>query len=118
LLHDTIEDTSVTYKKLVNKFGVKVADGVQALTKNFLLPKDKQLKDTIQRIKQQPKEIWIVKIADRITNLQEPPKFWGKSKIMRYRDEAIYIYDELRGVNDFIEKRFARKIEEYNVYII
>ena len=32
LLHDTIEDTDVTYNDLKGQFGIAVADGVMALT--------------------------------------------------------------------------------------
>lgn len=31
------------------------------------------MKDSLKRIKKQPKEISMVKMADRITNLQIPP---------------------------------------------
>src|SRR5512140_2955815 len=34
LLHDTIEDTSTTFEEISGKFGLDVAEGVLALTKN------------------------------------------------------------------------------------
>jgi (p)ppGpp synthase/HD superfamily hydrolase len=67
LLHDTLEDTGVTYEQVKEKFGIVVACGVQALTKNIKLDKNKQMEDSLRRIKKQPKEIWMVKMADRIT---------------------------------------------------
>ena len=81
LLHDTIEDTDVTFADVEKEFGLAVAQGVQALSKDLTLPtKEAQMQDSLARIKQQPKEIWMVKLGDRITNLQRPPKYWKPEK--------------------------------------
>lgn len=114
LLHDTLEDTATTYSDLVSTFGSQVADGVQALTKDFTLPKPDQLADSLDRIQLQSREIWMVKLADRITNLQPPPSHWSPAKIVRYRDEAIVIYDALKSANPFLNLRFAEKIANYS----
>ncbi len=67
ILHDTIEDTKLTIKEVENRFGKNIADGVLALTKNEqdTTVKDKML-DSLARIKKQPKEVWVVKMADRV----------------------------------------------------
>ena len=57
ILHDTIEDTSATFEEVKENFGEKIANGVFALTKNSSLEKKEQMKDSLERIKQQPKEI-------------------------------------------------------------
>ncbi len=89
LLHDSIEDTSTTYEDIRKKFGSDIADGVLSLTKNEELPsKTEQMLDSINRIKNQPTEVWMVKLCDRITNLQPPPKHWNKEKIANYQNEA------------------------------
>jgi len=86
ILHDTIEDTSVTFEDIQKEFGNEVAQGVAALSKNKNLPKEKQMLDSLERIKQQPKEIWIVKMADRVANLTKPSASWNfrkKKKLSR-----------------------------------
>lgn len=84
ILHDTIEDTCTTYEEIAALFGTDVANGVQALSKSFSLPsKEAKMKDSLERIRRQPKEIWMVKLADRITNLQPPPKHWTIEKVIR-----------------------------------
>ena len=75
-----MEDTPATFEEISISFGLEVAEGVLALTKNQDLPKSEQMLDSLSRIKDQPKEVKAVKLADRITNLQEPPKYWNKSK--------------------------------------
>ncbi|MEW5956291.1 MAG: HD domain-containing protein, partial [Chloroflexota bacterium] len=88
LLHDTIEDTVVTYKLVLEHFGLEVANGVLALTKDATLStRAEQMADSLQRIRQQPPEIWMVKLADRITNLYHPPYYWDNEKIEVYRQE-------------------------------
>ncbi|PLB85229.1 hypothetical protein C0T31_12025, partial [Dysgonamonadaceae bacterium] len=72
----------------------------------------------ISRIKQCKKEVWAVKLADRITNLQPPPSHWNKLKKTGYLLEANYILKELQGANEYLENRLAEKIVEYQDYII
>ena len=118
LLHDVIEDTAVTYEQIKNEFGSAVANGVLALTKNPAVgDKPAQMADSLTRIQEQSHEIWIVKLADRISNLQAPPHYWGKEKTIRYRDEAQLIYNALSPASPFLAKRLASKIEGYQEYI-
>ncbi len=118
LLHDTIEDTTCTYDEITKEFGADVANGVLALSKNKNLPsKDEQMRDSIDRIKKQPQEIWIVKLADRITNLQPPPEHWSTVKISNYRSEAMTILKELGGANSYLAKRLKAKIDNYPQYL-
>ena len=114
LLHDVLEDTSTTYEELENNFGTAIAVAVQALTKNQDLPKGEQMKDSIQRIKKMPKEVWAVKLADRITNLQPPPEYWSKAKRLEYQEEARIILTELKDGNEYLAGRLEKKIKEYS----
>ncbi len=117
LLHDTIEDTDTTFEQIEAEFGEAVANGVLALTKNNSLEKSLQMTDSLQRIKEQLPEISMVKLADRITNLQTPPYYWKQDKIVRYRAEAISIYEALKDASPFLASRLALKIESYQVFI-
>jgi len=117
LLHDVLEDTEVTVEELTTIFGIAVTTGVQALTKNTDLPHEEQMMDSLQRIKQCVPEVRAVKLADRITNLQEPPLSWTTEKKQNYLQEAGLILKELRGTNEYLEKRLALKIEAYTEFI-
>jgi (p)ppGpp synthase/HD superfamily hydrolase len=118
ILHDTIEDTSTTYEELVSLFGQNVANGVLALTKNDKLPsKAEQMDDSLERIKQQPKEIWMVKMADRISNLYQPPYYWNNEKIHKYLDEAKIIHNQLHQANEALSVRLEEKIDNYKTFI-
>jgi (p)ppGpp synthase/HD superfamily hydrolase len=113
LLHDVIEDTHSTYAEVAERFGGAVANGVLALTKDATLPKDQQMADSLKRIQQQPSAVWMVKLADRICNLQPPPKHWSVTKIENYRDEAQLIHEQLGNASPFLAERLCSKIANY-----
>jgi (p)ppGpp synthase/HD superfamily hydrolase len=93
LLHDVVEDAGKSYEDLEKTFGKKVANGVLALTKsNLIKSKIEKMADSLARIKEQPREIGMVKLADRIVNLQPPPSHWSAEKRSKYREEAIQIH--------------------------
>jgi guanosine-3',5'-bis(diphosphate) 3'-pyrophosphohydrolase len=116
LLHDVVEDTSVSLEDIRFKFGHKIADGVAALTKNPALPKAQQMLDSLQRVKNQPVEVWAVKLADRICNLQEPPSHWSMEKRKLYLVEAKLILDVLGAGNAVLKARLVEKMENYTQY--
>jgi (p)ppGpp synthase/HD superfamily hydrolase len=117
LLHDTLEDTETEFIELEETFGKKVALGVQALTKNdSLTSKKERMIDSLKRINALEKEVGTVKLADRITNLQKPPKHWKKDKIRNYQKEAKLIGKMLGTKNLYLNKRLETKIAEYKKY--
>ncbi len=117
-LHDTIEDTDTTFSEIGDRFGEKVANAVQALTKNESLPtKREKMIDSLTRINQLSKEVGIVKIADRITNLQPPPSTWASEKAEKYLEEARIISKQLKGKNEYLDHRLQLKIVEYRSYM-
>ncbi len=116
LLHDVLEDTEHTHAELMAEFGQAVADGVQALSKNPKLPKDQQMADSLARICQQPKAVWMVKLADRINNLSTPPYYWTLQKKRAYQEEARLIHEHLHTANAFLAARLQMKIDGYERY--
>jgi (p)ppGpp synthase/HD superfamily hydrolase len=117
LLHDTIEDTATTHAELADRFGPAVADGVQALSKDAALPKAEQMAHSLGRIQAEPHAVWMVKLADRITNLAPPPKTWSADKCRRYRDEAISIADALGAASPALDVRIRARIAAYAAYV-
>ena len=117
LLHDVLEDTATSLEALTEEFGQIIAEGVLALTKNEkLASKEERMDDSLNRIVDSYMEVSLVKIADRITNLQAPPSYWSREKIERYGHEAQKIYDQLNGKNGYLDKRLANKILDYKKY--
>lgn len=118
ILHDTIEDTGSSFSEIEEKFGNDIAQGVLALTKNeSISDKKEKMIDSLKRIKEQPKEIWCVKMADRITNLYSPAFYWTNQKKIDYIIEAKLIYSELHTANKYLADRLLQKISDYSKYI-
>ncbi len=113
LLHDTAEDAGVTWAQLEAAFGPAVAKGVRALTKDETVPKEQRMADSLRRIAAEPKEVWLVKLADRITNLEPAPPHWSAQKRAAYRAEAQVILEALRGAHAGLAARLELKIREY-----
>jgi len=117
LLHDVLEDTPVSFDALEAELGAAVAAGVLALSKDPALPKDQQLRDSLDRIREQPGEICLVKLADRITNLAPPPVYWSRDKRRHYREDAMLILDALGSASAYLAGRLREKITAYKAYI-
>jgi (p)ppGpp synthase/HD superfamily hydrolase len=118
ILHDTLEDTGTNYEEIEESFGKKVAEGVLALSKNPEIEgKRAQLKDSLDRIQKQSREIGMVKMADRIVNLSPPPFNWNTKKRKSYLEESKMIYDALKDCSVLLAGRLAEKMLNYSSYI-
>jgi (p)ppGpp synthase/HD superfamily hydrolase len=56
----------------------------------------------------------MVKLADRITNLQPLPSYWTKEKVKWYKAKAIKILNALGEASNFLSSRLREKINAYN----
>jgi (p)ppGpp synthase/HD superfamily hydrolase len=117
VLHDIVEDTATTRDEVADRFGDVVAAGVEALSKDPTLPKSAAMTDSLARIRAQPKAVWKVKLADRITNLQPPPPHWSRQKALRYREEAKEILAALGPASPYLESRLAARINQYEDHL-
>lgn len=113
LLHDTLEDTRADPWQIEKAFGEPVRRGVQALTKNEDLPEEDRMIDSLTRVLEQPPEVGMVKMADRITNLQKPPDHWNIHKIRAYLKEAKLIHRRLGHLDGTLSKRLEDRIRGY-----
>lgn len=113
LLHDVLEDTDTTYEELCEKFSKKVADGVLALTKNKSFGHDEALIDSIKRIKNQPTEIKMVKMADRIFNISTINEKWSIAQSRHYLEASVIIYNELKEYNSELANMLQNSIKKY-----
>lgn len=112
ILHDTIEDTAVTYEELEHRYGKEIAQGVMALSKNDNLPYQDRLHDSIDRINASSREVAIVKLSDRIYNLMIKPEKWSKEKWDNYLDESEYIVVQLGRCNKYLKEKLENRVRE------
>lgn len=113
LLHDSVEDAGVEVALLRTEFGARVAEGVSALTKDEAVAKAERMADSLRRIRAQPREVWVVKLADRITNLEPAPAHWSAEKRAAYLAEAKVIHDALGEAHPGLAARMREKMKVY-----
>ena len=117
ILHDLLEDTELSEATIRAAFGQPVLDGVRALTKDETLPtKRKQMADSLRRIQEQPREIAVVKMCDRICNLGPPPGHWTVEWVEAYREEAVMIMEQLGAASVYLSERLRAKIVHYGLH--
>ena len=101
LLHDTIEDTNVTYKNVEKEFGKEVADLVEGVTKISELEgkviENSKAENIRKLILATSKDIRVllVKIADRLHNMRTLNSITDENKIKRIAKETMEIYAPL-----------------------
>jgi len=58
----------------------------------------------------------MVKLADRITNLDAPPHYWSREKRQKYRDEALTIAEALGSASAALDARIRSRATAYERY--
>lgn len=117
LLHDILEKTRISYDDIFNEFGYDIAEGVDAMSKNYDLDKKEQFSDHMERLLSQPYEIQMIKLADRINNLCIEPQLWDEDEIIDYLKESKLIYSCLKNSNVHLADRLNSKIKEFEKYL-
>ncbi len=101
LLHDTIEDTNVTYETVKKEFGEEVANLVEGVTKISALEdqasNDSKAENFRKLILATSKDIRVllVKLADRLHNMRTIQFVKDKDKTIRKAKETMEIYAPL-----------------------
>ena len=97
LLHDTIEDTEVTFQDIENKFGKDIAELVEGVTKlggiKFSSKQAKQAGNFMKLLLSVAKDlrVIIIKFADRLHNMRTM-SFLSEEKQKRISEETMEIY--------------------------
>jgi (p)ppGpp synthase/HD superfamily hydrolase len=74
--------------------------------------------ECLGRIRLQRREIWMVKMADRVTNLQPPPRHWKPNRIRDYHRESGVILEALADASPFLAERLTRKLKDYADFVV
>lgn len=89
LLHDTLEDTDVTYEDLVREFGVGVADLVNEVTHERTADGEGWYFPRLSSVRG-----YVLKFADRASNLSRMEDVWDEEKIKKYMKKSVFWQQE------------------------
>jgi GTP pyrophosphokinase/guanosine-3',5'-bis(diphosphate) 3'-pyrophosphohydrolase len=101
LLHDTIEDTKVTYENVKKEFGEEVANLVEGVTKNSELETKASSASKAENFRKlilatsKDIRVLLVKLADRLHNMRTIQFVKDKNKTIRKAKETMEIYAPL-----------------------
>ena len=129
LLHDTIEDTKVTYNSVKKEFGKEVADLVEGVTKISAIEEkaiDNSKAENLRKLilaTSKDIRVLLVKLADRLHNMRTINSAKDENKRIRKAKETMEIYapladrmgmnrirDELEDLSFSILNREARTL--------
>ncbi|WP_321529017.1 HD domain-containing protein [Sedimenticola selenatireducens] len=84
ILHDILEDTSVTEDQLLALFGEKVVEYVKAVTDDKRLNLAERRAAQITHLKSASNAVKLIKLADHCSNIASIPADWSKERIESY----------------------------------
>jgi len=93
ILHDTLEDTDLSYKDLRKAFGVEVAEIVYCVTDELGRNRIEKKQKTFPKIKSNWKAT-VVKICDRIENVTQSLQY-NEAKLKMYKSEHKYFVEAI-----------------------
>ncbi len=111
LLHDTIEDTEVTYELLRDEFGKRVADLVAAESEDKSKSWIERKGHTLEHLKTASKEEKILALADKLSNIRSLARdyqlvgeeLWQRFNMKDKEKQAWYYVSMIDLLKDFNE---------------
>jgi GTP diphosphokinase / guanosine-3',5'-bis(diphosphate) 3'-diphosphatase len=118
LLHDTVEDTSVTAAELAERFGQDVAALVLEVTDDKSLPKAERKRLQVEHGPKLSVRAQTIKLADKISNLRSilssPPAGWDYERKLQYFEWGKQVVDSLSAPNPLLKLEFERTYRQFD----
>lgn len=110
ILHDTVEDTTVTPEEIEAEFGPRIHDLVAAVTDDKTLPKEERKRLQVVHAPDLDPDAKRIKIADKTSNASDvgfaPPARWSVDRRRAYLEWSARVVDGCRGVHPALEERY------------
>lgn len=110
VLHDTVEDTGVSFEEIAERFGEAVAAYVRELTDDKSLPKAERKQKQVEKAPHLSDGAKQIKLADKISNIQDvtnnPPDGWDLQRRREYVEWGEKVVAGLRGASPALEALF------------
>jgi guanosine-3',5'-bis(diphosphate) 3'-pyrophosphohydrolase len=113
ILHDIIEDTSITSEELSKAFGPEVSSIVVELTDDMSLPYHVRKQKQVDTAKQLSYRAKLIRLADKDCNIQDIfsyPIDWSRDKKIAYLTNAELIAQQLKSIHPALEEHLKNTI--------
>jgi (p)ppGpp synthase/HD superfamily hydrolase len=115
-LHDTLEDTPVTYEELAEHFGSVVADIVAEVTDDKSLPKSVRKQLQIEEMASKSDRAQRLKFADKTSNIRalltSPPAGWDRARLSDYVEWGVAVIDRATISDRFLDDAFRAAVAD------
>jgi guanosine-3',5'-bis(diphosphate) 3'-pyrophosphohydrolase len=116
LLHDVVEDTSVTFADIEQGFGQEVRRIVEEITDDKRLPKEMRKQLQVDKAARLSKAAKMIRIADKASNVKaimlSPPAEWSAERRSEYVAWSERVIEGCRGVNQRLEEYYDNAVRE------
>ena len=111
VLHDVVEDTSVSAADLEREFGVRVRALVEALTDDKTLSKAERKRLQIEHMRHASDEARCIKLADHCSNIATLPAEWPQERKLEYLDWSEQVARACAGAHPALEREHRVRLE-------
>jgi guanosine-3',5'-bis(diphosphate) 3'-pyrophosphohydrolase len=111
VLHDVVEDTSVSAADLEREFGARVRVLVDALTDDKSLPKLERKRLQIEHMQHASDEVRRIKLADHCSNIATLPDEWPAERKREYLDWSERVAAACAGAHPALEREHRARLE-------
>jgi (p)ppGpp synthase/HD superfamily hydrolase len=111
ILHDVLEDTSVSAAELEKEFGVRVRELVEAVTDDKRLEKADRKRLQIEHMRSANDDVRRIKLADHCSNIVAVPATWSADRQAEYLDWSERVADVCAGVHPALEREYRPRLQ-------
>jgi (p)ppGpp synthase/HD superfamily hydrolase len=112
VLHDVIEDTSVSAADMEREFGTRVRMLVEALTDDKSLPKLERKRLQIEHMHNAGQEVRWIKLADHCSNIAALPDAWPNDRKVGYLDWSEQVAKACSGAHPALEREYRLRLKQ------
>jgi len=109
VLHDVVEDTSVSAAELEREFGVRVL--VEALSDDKSLAKSERKRLQIEHMRSASNEVRCIKLADHCSNVATLPAEWPPERQLEYLDRPEQVARACAGAHPALEREHRVRLQ-------
>jgi GTP diphosphokinase / guanosine-3',5'-bis(diphosphate) 3'-diphosphatase len=114
VLHDVIEDTSITALQIEQRYSKRIRFIVEELTDDKHLGKSERKLLQIENAHTLTHDARLIRISDKICNVHDmymaPPQNWSITERLNYVTWALAVVEHIRGTHDKLEKNFDEEV--------
>jgi GTP diphosphokinase / guanosine-3',5'-bis(diphosphate) 3'-diphosphatase len=111
VLHDVVEDTSVSAADVEREFGARVRVLVEALTDDKNLPKAERKRLQIEHMHTASDDVRCIKLADHCSNIATLPAEWSRERKLEYLDWSAQVAAACAGAQPALEREHRARWE-------